>query len=446
MKTLYLLFSLLSNAAINQAEVKDITINHTVESGETLHSITRKYLGSDFLWQENWKLNPHIENPHLLTIGDELTIIQERIIPAEKARVLETVNRVEKKPVTSEWKVTAAGDELIQQEGVRTYEQSSALLAFNDQSTLKVLEFSQIFLKNRSTTLRGTDSATIEIIKGDTELKWEPLNTQATDITIMLGSTASKPALGQGKTTALRTGLTDAGDSVISVFQGQSAVESAGTAVQVPQGMGVAVKQGQAPPKPEPLLPAPSLAPDTATEYSYTNPIIKWQPVNGASDYVVELCADETCQIISSVFKTTDAHWQDSQARTAGIHYFRVAARTAQKLVGYHSKPHKLVFSSDQMDQVGPLVAVHLSGPQMLKQSQLTVGPSAMISIHAIDLLSGLAQIEYRWNNESWETYQNEPISLVGQSGTFYVRAIDRLGHQTLHDYQIVKTSALAER
>ncbi|MFC3193327.1 hypothetical protein ACFODZ_03620 [Marinicella sediminis] len=429
------------NTAMGQSEVKDITIKHQVKSGETLHSITRQYLGTDFLWQENWKLNPQIDNPNLLTIGEELTIIKERIIPAEKARIIDTVNRVEKKPVTSGWKITQPGDELVQQEGVRTYEQSTALLSFNDESTLKVLEFSQVFLKNRSTTLRGTDSATIEVIKGDTELNWEPLAKQPTDITIMLGSTMSKPQLSQGKATELRTGLTADGDSVISVYQGQSAVESAGNQVQVEQGMGVAVKQGEVPPPPQRLLPAPVMNPDNAGSYTYTNPVLSWEPVSGAHDYVIELCADAQCQVVIDETRQTENSWQDKQPRTAVDHYFRVAARSAEKLVGYRSEPQMLRFSTDQMDHSPPLVAIQLLGHKIIGDQQIIIGPQATWQIHVMDEQSGISTIEHRWNDQAWKPWSGEPVSMNDLNGTYWIRVSDQLNNEAIKSYHFVRLS-----
>jgi len=157
----------LHNVQGNEVEQYDITVIHVVQPGENLNTITRSYLGTDILWHDNWKLNPQIKNPNNLKIGQQLTVIKQRVIPAEKAKVFNVVNRVEKKPTGSEWLSAREGDELVEKEGVRTYAKSSALLEFNDESQLKVLEYSQIFLQSRTTDLRGTDSATIEVIKGD---------------------------------------------------------------------------------------------------------------------------------------------------------------------------------------------------------------------------------------------------------------------------------------
>jgi hypothetical protein len=203
---------------IVHAEVQDITIKHTVKSGETMHSITRQYLNTDLLWMDNWKLNPHVDNPNKLSIGQVLTIIEQRIIPAEKATMLNIINNVEKKLIKGSWLSAKAGDELQQQEGVRTLEKSLTVLKFNETSSLKVLEFSQIFLQSRSTSITGTDSSSIEIIQGDAELNWKPMQIETSEIEIISGKTKLTPSNVSGNITSLRTGLAKNGNSVVSVY------------------------------------------------------------------------------------------------------------------------------------------------------------------------------------------------------------------------------------
>ena len=438
MIVLTLLMSLLLETDSSPTTIQDITVKHRVKSGESLHSITKDYLGTDILWQENWKLNPEIDNPHMLSIGQELTVIKERIIPAEKARVLDVANRVEKKPTTSDWRTTHVGDELVQQEGVRTFENSSTLLAFNDDSKLKVLEYSQIFLKRRETNLRGTDSATIEIIKGDTELNWEPLNNQAADITFLIGSTSSKPTINKGQITALRTGITAVGDSVISVYQGHSAVESAGSEVQVKQGMGVAVKQGQTPPPPEKLLRAPKVDVLTDNSYSYTNPIVSWSAVNNAADYVFELCADSRCDVVLGEAKTTNLSRQISQIKQAGTYFFRIAARSDNQLVGYRSDTTEIIVTGDQPDSQAPLLAIALVGDHKIDHQVHIISPRTQLQVHALDKLSGLASVKYRWDQGPWNSHDPESLeSLIpATTGVLELEATDVLGHVVNHEYR----------
>ncbi len=436
LKLKLILWSLL--AAQSNLAPQDETITHTVVAGETLHSITRKYLGTDILWQDNWKLNPDIENPHLLTIGDELTVIKQRIIPAEKAKVIDVNNRVEKKPAGSDWKSAQVGDELVQQEGVRTYQKSSALLEFSDESKLKVLEFSQIFLKKRVTDLTGTDSATIEIIKGDTELNWEPLAENASEITIVMGSATSKPSVNQGHVAELRAGLTPDGDSVVSVYQGQSQVESAGSQVKVTEGMGVMVKPGQAPSAPEKLLAAPILTQADNLRYAYTNPVVTWQAVAKAKDYVFEMCADQACDLVLKEVKVDQPQWQINDFNHAGDFYFRVAGRTNQDIVGYRSKPHMISFTGEKDDLVPPVIAIDVIGQRIINDNQFVISPDSQIKLLAYDAMSGLAVLSYRWNQGEWLPANQEMIPLGEHEGKLTVMARDVLGHTAQQTYSFI--------
>jgi len=423
------------NAPIEQ---QDITVTHIVKPGESLHSITRTYLGTDILWQDNWRLNPHIENPNALKIGEELTIIKERIIPAEKAKVLNVVNRVEKKPSEGAWLSAVNGDELIQKEGVRTYGKSSALLEFNDESKLKVLEFSQIFLQSRSTGLTGTDSATIEVIRGDAELSWEPLERNQTEITIVTGGTISKPQANTGQMAELRTGLTEKGNSVISVYQGKSVVASSGAEVNVKQGMGVSVKPGQVPPEPTPLLKAPKIGREVKSSYTYTNPVIVWNGVEGAASYVAEVCADVGCQRVLKQQSIEETHWQISEFNQAGRFYFRVGAVSVDEIVGFRSATQALEFTGAQDDVTSPVVAIEITGEKHHLKSQMIVGPRALISLFGYDEQAGLKALNFRWDNGVWQAYTGQPLKLPSEDADLHVQAIDNLGLTSVKSYHFI--------
>lgn len=434
--TLTLCFALASLVHGESIEQRDITIQHTVKAGESLHKITRQYLGTDILWQDNWQLNPEIDNPNNLKVGQILTIIKERIIPAEKAKVFNVVNRVEKKPSEGNWLSAQNGDELIQQEGVRTYAKSSALLEFNDESRLKVLEFSQIFLQTRSTGLTGTDSATIEVVKGDAELNWEPLKADGTEITIVTGGTISKPKADAGNKTELRTGITESGNSVISVYQGNSEVASAGAQVNVKQGMGLAVKPGEIPPEPKALLKAPQVDKNVQQQYAYANPWLNWFAVSGAVQYMVEICSDSACEQVLRQQKVKTNQWQINGFAQSGAYYFRVGAISEDELVGYRSKPQSIFFSSSQEDHEPPFVAIDLSGHRKYIEDGLTVGPSAKVTIHSVDALSGLQSVQYRWGNGQWQNYDNHILSVPVSDNQLTVLASDVLGQSIERSFQ----------
>jgi hypothetical protein len=424
-------------SVVVHADIKDITIKHTVKSGETMHSITRHYLNTDLLWMDNWKLNPHVDNPNNLSIGQVLTVIEQRFIPAEKATMLDIINNVDRKLIKGNWLAAKVGDELQQQEGVRTLEKSSTVLKFNETSSLKVLEFSQIFLQSRSTSLTGTDSSTIEIIQGDAELSWKPMQIETSEIEIISGKTKLTPSNVHGKKTTLRTGLAKNGNSVVSVYNGTSNVESAGSQIIVPKGMGVSVKQGQKPPKPSPLLKSPILVSTDGLVYNYTNPILEWHTVDKASQYLIEVCPETDCNKVILQGKTNQNKIQITSIHTLGNYYWRVAAISDDEIVGFKSKINKMVFSTNNSDNEGPQIALNLLGKKIFSNNKLIIAPNSKVQIVSIDSQAGLESLVYKWNQGEFSKLQDNSTIVNMQTGDLTIKAHDKLGNESQSTYQI---------
>lgn len=51
--------------------------NYVVKKGDTLWAISAMYLRDPWLWPELWKLNPQIQNPHLIFPGDQVSMTFE---------------------------------------------------------------------------------------------------------------------------------------------------------------------------------------------------------------------------------------------------------------------------------------------------------------------------------------------------------------------------------
>lgn len=434
-KQLLLIATLVCN--IVNGQIVDKKITHIVKPGESLHSITRGYLGTDVLWQENWKLNPHVENPHFLSIGQKLTIIKQRIIPSEKALMLEIVNKVEKKPQTGNWVEANLGDELIQKEGIRTFDESSVLLKFNDESQLKILEYSQVFLQSRATNLSGTDSATIVVTKGDAELIWEPIKAGYSEIEIITGTAILKPEIKTGQIAKLRTGLSDSGNSIISVFKGNSNVESGGSKIAIPQGMGVSVKQGQAPPKPKALLKAPKVIEGNINTFNYSNLVIGWNKLNKAAGYLVEICADINCKTVILQQKTTKLNWHIRGLNKKGDFYWRIAGYSDDDIVGYRSRPSLFITTNAVEDTNPPIIALDILGQKQIINEQIIVSPQAKLFIVAVDELSGIESIQYKWDDDNWQQWDNLAFSIPITRKTLFIKATDKLKQASIKQYVI---------
>jgi hypothetical protein len=316
------------------AAAADDTIGvHVVQSGETLQSITAHYLGNSSAWQENWKLNPALTNPHRLVPGQRIRVIVARTLPARQALIRRVSRRVEKKPEPEPWTAARAGDHLAERGGVHTFAASSAELQFEDDTRLTLTEQSLVFLRSSRPATPSRDRSSIEIIDGHADLEKPAKAKRAHDIEIIVGTTVATAA-----DPAARVRFRNAGRKAqVMSYQGATAVESAGARVSVKTGMGVSVPEGEKPPEPEKLLPAPDVR---AVDVSVPRPLLQWPALHGAKGYAVEICRDRGCAEIIARDALVAANiaanaWRPADALPAGSLFWRVTARSASGLDGY---------------------------------------------------------------------------------------------------------------
>jgi hypothetical protein len=300
---------------------------HVVKQGETLESITRRYLGTSEGWRENWKLNPQLASPHRLLPGQRIRVILARTLPARFARIDRVSRHVERKPEPDPWTAAKAGDRLAERHGLQTYRASSAELRFEDDTQLTLTEDSLIFLRSTKTTPKR-DSTEIEIIDGNADLE-KKRTAHTHDIEIIVGSVVAKPQDAAARARFRK----DSGKGNVMSYRGGTSVASAGASVDVGEGMGVSVPEGQRPPQPEKLLPAPSIS---AVDVAVPRPLLRWPAVAGASSYSVEICRDASCgAMVARVAGLAATEWTAPEALSAGAMHWRVTARSASGLDGY---------------------------------------------------------------------------------------------------------------
>lgn len=68
-------------------EKQDKEGSYTVQIGDTLWDISKRFLNNPFKWEDLWKANPSIANPHLIYPGDTIKIFpSEPVTAGEKAK------------------------------------------------------------------------------------------------------------------------------------------------------------------------------------------------------------------------------------------------------------------------------------------------------------------------------------------------------------------------
>lgn len=302
---------------------------HVVKQGETLEGITARYLGTPSLWRENWKLNPGLKNPNVLTPGQRIRVILARDLPARFATVRKVARRVEKKPEPQPWVPARAGDRLEERQGIRTHVASSAELGFEDDTVLTLGERSLVFLRTAKTTPARRDRSEIEIIEGEGDLEKPARSSARHDIEITVGTAVAVPQA-SGSRTRLRSADKKA---QVMAYRGSAQVRGGDAAVRVEQGMGVSVPEGGPPSRPEKLLPAPKTA---AMDVSVPRPTFRWATLPGATSWTVEICRDRNCgEVVERSPLLEDVEWRPAAALPAGEHFWRVTAKSASGLDGY---------------------------------------------------------------------------------------------------------------
>lgn len=437
MSRLAWLLVLACGAVFAQPVYRDKVEPYVVKPGDTISQITYRLLGDVTFWEDNWKLNPQVRDPDRLRIGQVLQIITERKVIAESARVVEAVNRTEKLVRASDWERAAVGDELASGHGLRTRENSTAELRFNAESSLRLGEFSQVFLARKDTSLRGVDRGQVTVERGAVDLRFAPLKRSRTEIELIAGPAIARPSAAAGSAAEIRAGAGEDGGARVMVYQGQSAVSAGGSEVAVRQGMGTAVPEHGPPAPPEKLLPAPRPL-DAALRWNYSNGLLRWHPVDSAAAYRVEVCADADCRtLLHTAHVGSGATRHQVSPLPPGQHLWRVRAISNSGLDGYPSSPAALEVTDPAADLSGPMIAlVPLSGFVLDSNGAVRLGPNATLRLAAHDEQSGVEAIEIS-QGKDWQPLQSDSVLALDTlpPGT-RLRGTDALGNRS--ELQIV--------
>jgi len=313
---------------------------YTVRQGDTLIGITIHYLGNSSLWTENLRLNPQIHETRHLKPGSRIRVIVSRQLPKRNALVDRVARRVDAKPDPEPWATAHEGDLLKENDGLRTYEKSSADLKFDDGSHLTMTENSLLFLKEMRPAQRRPASETIEIIDGQIDVASRPKKKATAELHVVIGGTSISHNASANRPVSTRSRKASDAKAQVMVYGGSSVVASAGKSVAVGAGMGTQVEQGKAPERPQKLLPAPALVEPIAepSAEATLHSGFGWKSVPDAASYTVEIYRDaDATKLVERATGIHETSWRPN-ALPYGDLYWRATAVNGTGLDGFPAK------------------------------------------------------------------------------------------------------------
>ena len=405
---------------------------HVVRPGDTLESITRRYLGKASLWQENWKKNEgEVRDPNLIHPGDRLRILLHDSLPPSGALVSKISNRVENELLPLTWKEAVLNDILQPKDSLRTFEKSSAELLFFDETHLVLSESSLVLVADEPQIRENVERTQIEIRVGQADLSGV-LPQEDQGIEIILGDARVEPRGDAKGAVSTRTRMADEKSAQLMVYTGEGAIEAGGEKVAVPSGMGTSVTEGAPPAPPEKLLPAPGgLEPAPKFRDAIRRPVFRWGTVEGARDYTVEVCQDARCgALLERAVGIQGTNWQPKADLPVQALFWRVNATSPSGLDGYPSAAVNFEILDRPDDDVPPTARVALLGPQAKVNDRILVGPGFEIEVTTEDVGTGVK----RW----WPVVDGEETTVERLAGpwesgehTVEIVAEDKAGNQS---------------
>lgn len=373
---------------------------HIARPGDTLRGLSRRYSGGEERWRENWRLNPGIQDPNRIEIGERIQLLLVSNVPEDLARITRLSHSVETKPTPVDWEAAFVDALLRGEDALRTYERSSAEMLFGDGSELKITESSLVFLRKVGRGLEAVPRDEIEIVDGQADLSNRATRTGARGIDVLLGTARLTPRPSPAGEVATRA-RKRATAAQLMVYEGAGAVASGGAQVDLPRGTGTVVEEGRPPAPPEALLPAPELTgPAAEASFAFGNPGFTWQAVPGAASYTVEVCRDPGCGALELRASGLATPLFRPGSLPTGSLFWRVTAGAASGLDGYPSASRALTVTSGRADVEPPAVWLTFAAPTVGCGSRHLMGRGARLDLGAEDP-SGIAGWTYTVNGQA---------------------------------------------
>ncbi len=263
--------------------------------------------------------------------GIELTY-QERHAGQPIAKVVELDGSAAHGADLAALSQTSTGTALHKQEYLDSQDQGRAITELADKSQLQVEPASLIRFKKVSMNSDYKRQVEIEVVRGT-------VNTVATHSEGASFLVVTKSATVEVKGTVFRTSVTENGSTRVEVEDGEVVVGNEQGKVEVGAGQGAMVELGQAPEQARSLLPMAAGQRPLSGTFAEA-PTLSWEPVVGASGYVLDIAANaEFNRNIERIEVSDGASSLTVDASLpAGKWFWRVRALDADGFTGMPSK------------------------------------------------------------------------------------------------------------
>lgn len=210
-----------------------------VAPGETLWSISNKYLKDPTKWSEIIASNPQLSADPSMTLPGTRIRVPVRLIKEEfqKAQLIESIPDVQyKKKGEENWVAAGNNMNLFYEDSLRTLANGGAKVRFPTREIIQINENSYIVLRPQKILQE------VRLIQGDVRASKAKV--------IMPNGTVVKP---RGDKSDYQAKVREDNSEVVFVYKGKVDVTAQGKTITVPEGFGTHVPKFSAPSAPEPL-------------------------------------------------------------------------------------------------------------------------------------------------------------------------------------------------
>ncbi len=244
-------------------------------------------------------------------------------------------------PNALKWQNAEVYENLVENDWARTLSLSLAKITFNDLNQIKLNENSQALIqKSRLDVLSNQATTKVKLSKGDA-------------YAMLLNNPKKKFDLElKGVKTKINSKYfwVENGNKGVKFanYQGEIKIESNDSSVTVGKNEGSIIPTGGTPSKPKVLLPSPELlAPIDSQKITANQLFFKWNKIESASLYWLEIASDASFKTIISKNKIGNSTEYEIKDVENGVYYWRVCTVDSVGLPGLFSSKRTVIVASD---------------------------------------------------------------------------------------------------